>query len=119
MHQCVNCGHRVEALRLNCPACRLTYEGRFLLPRLARLEPQHQSLVETLILAMGNLKLAAADLGISYPTLRKRLDGLVANLEALRRADSAEADTLLAEVESRQRPAEEAARLIKEMNGAP
>ena len=64
------------------------------------------------------MKEVAGKLDTSYPTLRKRLDGLIAALKALMAEDAERADALLARVEAQELPAEEAARLIKEMNGA-
>ncbi len=118
MHQCVTCASELRASKLACAACGITYSGEFLLPRLARLAPQHQQLAEQLILAAGNLKQVAATLEISYPTLRKRLDDLVEALALLRDADDARATALLEDVESRSVTPEAAARLIKEMSGA-
>ncbi len=117
MHQCSICQKTLEAERLRCAACGLAYEGRFGLPRLARLEPAEQDLAERLLLAAGNLKEVAGAIEISYPTLRKRLDALISSLHALRDEDEAHTRTLLDEVEAGTRNAEEAARLIKEMNG--
>ena len=117
MHQCSTCQKTLEAERLRCVACGLAYEGRFGLPRLARLGPAEQDLAERLLLAAGNLKEVAGAIEISYPTLRKRLDALIMNLNALRDEDEARTRTLLDEVAAGTRNAEEAARLIKEMNG--
>ncbi len=117
MYQCVNCYNVLAAERLHCSACGLSYEGRFGLPRLARLGPAEQDLAERVLLAAGNLKEVARIIEISYPTLRKRLDALILRLGALRDADETRTLALLDEVEAGTRRAEEAARLIKEMNG--
>lgn len=117
MHYCSICQNTLEAERLHCAACGLAYEGRFGLPRLARLKPAEQELAERMLLAAGNLKEVAGAIDVSYPTLRKRLDALILRLHALRDEDAARTRTLLDEVEAGTRSAEEAARLIKEMNG--
>jgi hypothetical protein len=59
MHQCLNCHSSLAVAKLRCDACRITYAGRFSLPRLARLSPAQQQLAEQLVLAAGNLKLVA------------------------------------------------------------
>jgi hypothetical protein len=117
MHHCANCRSVLEVERLRCSACGLAYEGRFALPRLARLAPGEQALAERVLLAAGNLKEVAGAIEVSYPTLRKRLDALIDRLRALRDEDDSRTRTLLDEVEAGTRSAEEAARLIKEMNG--
>lgn len=86
-------------------------------PRLARLSPEEQHLVEQIVLASCNLKDVAATLSVSYPTLRKRLDALIGSLGALRDEDEAAAQDLLGQVEAGTLAAEEAARRIREMNG--
>lgn len=69
------------------------------------------------MLAAGNLKEVAGALEISYPTLRKRLDALILALRELRATDAARTARLLDGVEAGTTTAEEAARLIGEMNG--
>jgi hypothetical protein len=117
MHHCLNCHGAVEAERVRCPCCGLTYEGRFGLPRLARLEPDQQHLAEQIVLAAGSLKDVAGVLEISYPTLRKRLDALIQALKGLQARDEEQIRHLLDQVEAGAMASEEAARLIKEMNG--
>ena len=117
MHHCVNCHNALVAERLHCSACGLSYEGRFGLPRLARLGPAEQNLAERVLLAAGNLKEVARTIEVSYPTLRKRLDALILRLRELREADAVRIRNLLDEVEAGTRSAEEAARLIEEMSG--
>ncbi len=117
MHECVICHNALEAERLRCAACGLAYEGHFGRPRLARLGPAEQDLAERVLLAAGNLKEVAGAIEVSYPTLRKRLDALILRLGALRDADETRTRELLDEVAAGTRSPEEAARLIKEMNG--
>lgn len=118
MHQCSNCHGTVTAARLACDACGLGFEGRFNLPRLARLSPEDQDLTEMVLLAGGNLKAVAADMKVSYPTFRKRLDGLIAALGKLREADDRQSQAYLDAVECGAMAPEEAIRLIKELKGA-
>ena len=87
------------------------------MPRLARLEPEQQMLVEQLVLAAGSLKVVAKVIEVSYPTLRKRLDSLIDALRSLRDEDNALTARLLEAVEAGEMPAETAARLIRELDG--
>ncbi|MDH3532224.1 MAG: DUF2089 domain-containing protein [Gammaproteobacteria bacterium] len=118
MHQCVNCHSSLSVAKLRCPSCAISFSGSFELPRLARLAPPQQHLVEHLVLAAGNLKQMAASLEVSYPTLRKRLDELVLALDGLRQSDEARAAALLEDVAAGSTSPESAARLIREMHGA-
>lgn len=103
--------------RATCAGCGLGYEGRFHLPRLARLAADQQALAERILLSGGNLKAVAEELAVSYPTLRKRVDALQAALRALATQDRQRVDSLLSAVEAGELRAEEAARLIKELHG--
>ena len=86
--------------------------------RLARLSSDSADLAEKLILAGGNLTALAGEIGVSHPTVRKRVDGLIAELTALQDHDRAEAERILEDVEQGRTRPEEAARLIGEMNGS-
>jgi hypothetical protein len=50
---------------------------------LQRLDPEDLEFVLRFVLASGSLKEVAARYGVSYPTIRARLDRLIARLQAL------------------------------------
>lgn len=70
--------------------------------------------MEAFVLAGGNLKTLAEELGSSYPTVRKRIDALMMALKELRENDEKQAGLWLREVESGNLRAETAARLMRE-----
>ncbi len=115
MSQCLHCQQPLIVTRLECSACGVRSEGVFGQSRLGRLSGEMQELAEQILLAGGNLKEVAGLQSLSYPTLRKRVDGLITSLEKLRSADDEEVNRLLGEVELGRIHAEEAARRIKEM----
>ncbi len=117
MQYCPICQAQTEIARVHCSACGVGYDGGFGLPRLARLTPAHQHLAERMTLAGGNLKQVAAEMDISYPTLRKQVDALIAALQALRAHDAERTQRLLDEVERGDTTPERAARLIGEATG--
>ncbi|RMH04172.1 MAG: DUF2089 family protein [Planctomycetota bacterium] len=53
-----------------------------------RLEPAEQEFVLRLVLASGSLKELAAAYGVSYPTIRSRLDRLIERLRRLREGEA-------------------------------
>ncbi len=73
---------------------------------------------EALILAGGNLKELALSLGVSYPTVRKRVDDLIEELQTLRAEDERKIDDILRSIEAGTIPAAKGTRLIKELNGS-
>ena len=87
---CPSCEHGIAIERLSCSRCGTVVEGHFSLPRIARLAPAEQRFIELFLLASGNLKEVGKRLDLSYPTVRKRLDALVARV-----AEEVESDQAL------------------------
>ena len=80
---CPSCSSGLAARRFECARCGTSVEGSFDLPLLARLSPEDQTLVRRLVKSSGNLKDLAKQYGVSYPTVRNRLDELIARIEAM------------------------------------
>jgi hypothetical protein len=118
MMHCSVCAGLLQVREMVCPACEVHVSGDFSFPRLLRLSGKNQLLGEALILAGGNLKELAQSLGISYPTVRKRVDELIEELEALRAADQRRVGEILRGIEAGTIPAAKGTRMIKELNGA-
>ena len=83
---CPICGGELAVTRLHCRSCATTLEGDFNVGRFARLSREQFALLESFLRSKGNLKEMERELGISYPTVRARVDAL---LRALGLADGA------------------------------
>lgn len=83
---CPICGGELAVTRLHCRSCATTLEGDFNVGRFARLSREQFALLESFLRSKGNLKEMERELGISYPTVRARVDAL---LRALGLADDA------------------------------
>ena len=99
--------------RVTCTACGLSHEGEFHTPRLYRLNPEEQQFIELFVLASGSLKQTAEQLGISYPTVRNRLDRLIDTLRRERQDDEARKDRILKDIEDGRIPPRKGMRLIE------
>ncbi len=66
--------------RLACESCGTEVEGIFPLPELAALSTEDQQFVLAFIKASGSLKEMAAQLKVSYPTVRNRLDDVISKV---------------------------------------
>jgi hypothetical protein len=115
---CSVCSGPLQVRAVACPACDLKLSGEFNFPRLLRLSPKNLALAEAWIVAGGNLKELAQSLGVSYPTVRKRIDDLIEELESLRAEDQRRIDEILHGIEAGTIPAAKGTRMIKELNGA-
>jgi len=82
---------------------------------LGALDRDDLDLISELVLRSGSLKDLAAAYGVSYPTIRARLDRVIARLEAIRSGRKPDALTeLLATLVERGELASSAARAIRE-----
>lgn len=74
---CPVCGETLEVTRLHCRSCDTTIDGHFNIGAFDRLSPEQLAFAELFIRREGKLSRMEADLGLSYPTLRARLNDLV------------------------------------------
>jgi hypothetical protein len=72
--RCPVCNHDLAVTRLQCPSCGTEVAGSFSLGRLARLPEPYASLIELFLRVRGNVKEMERELGLSYPTVRARLE---------------------------------------------
>jgi len=93
---CPICSGELEISRLHCSSCGTTIEGEFGVGRFGRLSHEQMALLESFLRSRGNLKEMERALGISYPTVRARVEALV---QALGLADS-EAVDIVVDVEA-------------------
>jgi len=68
--------------RLVCSECGTAVEGSFPLPVLVSLPADDQQFILDFVKSSGSLKEMARLLGVSYPTVRNRLDEIIARLRA-------------------------------------
>jgi len=74
---CPVCAGELEISRLHCSTCGTTIEGEFGVGRFGRLSHEQMALLESFLRSRGNLKEMERMLGISYPTVRARVEALV------------------------------------------
>jgi hypothetical protein len=74
---CPICSGELAVTRLHCRSCGTTLEGDFNVGRFARLSREQFALLESFLRSKGNLKEMERELGISYPTVRARVDALL------------------------------------------
>jgi hypothetical protein len=79
---CPSCASQLQVRRLACDHCGTEVEGIYPLPPLATLSAEDQAFVCDFVKASGSLKEMAALLKVSYPTVRNRLDEVIARLQA-------------------------------------
>lgn len=100
LSQCPLCGERALVTEVSCPACDIHIRGQFTLSRYDSLSAEQGQFLETFLRCRGVIREVEAALGISYPTVRARLDGLLGAL-SLTGESSAEADPVPTEAEQK------------------
>jgi hypothetical protein len=83
---CPVCESQLHVTRLHCNTCGTTIEGEFTVGRFAGLGREQFALLESFLRSRGNLRELERELGVSYPTVRNRVEGL---LRALGLSDGA------------------------------
>ncbi len=89
---CPVCSSELAVTRLQCRSCGTTLEGDFSVGRFGRLNREQLTLLESFLRSRGNLREMERELGISYPTVRSRVEALVRALGFGPRADADDAD---------------------------
>jgi hypothetical protein len=85
---CPVCSSELTVTRLHCRSCGTTLEGDFSVGRFGRLGRDQLVLLESFLRSRGNLREMERELGISYPTVRSRVEALVRALGFGPRADA-------------------------------
>lgn len=80
LESCPSCGKDIIVSRLSCQSCGTTVEGKFSPCRFCRLGDEGLSFIETFVRNRGNIREVERELGISYPTVRSRLEAIIAEL---------------------------------------
>jgi hypothetical protein len=74
---CPVCQGELTITRLHCRSCGTALEGEFGVGRFGHLEREQLAFLESFLRSRGNLKEMERELGISYPTVRSRLEALL------------------------------------------
>ena len=75
--ECPVCHDDLLVTRLVCRNCGTALEGRFTMGRLAQLTPDQLHFVEVFLRCEGKITRVQEELGISYPTVRSRLEEVI------------------------------------------
>lgn len=80
---CPSCGHALAVKRLTCEQCGTEVEGLYELPVLSQISSADHDFIVQFVKASGSLKEMAALMKVSYPTVRNRLDEVIATLRRI------------------------------------
>lgn len=78
---CPACNSQLNVKSLVCEHCQTEIQGQYELPLLSRLSIDDQGFILEFVKASGSLKEMARLLGLSYPTVRNRLDEIIERIK--------------------------------------
>ena len=87
---CPSCQGVLDAVQLECSTCGTRVDGRFRPCPVCRLDAATRELFDEFLRARGNLKEVQRSLGVSYPTVRARIDVMFQKLGQGESADPME-----------------------------
>ena len=78
---CPTCGHELAVRELHCPQCDTTVRGNWSANVFGRLTDDQQTFLRIFVRSRGNLSEVERSLGVSYPTVRAKLEEIIELLE--------------------------------------
>ncbi len=78
---CTDCKQPMTVVRMACPSCGMAMEGAFEVSPLAQLSLDDQAFVMAFVRSHGSIKKMESLFGISYPTVKNRLNAIGAALD--------------------------------------
>ena len=75
--KCPVCGNEMEVTKLSCNYCETSIECHFTLCKFCKLSDEQKRFIEVFVKNRGNIKEIEKELGISYPTVRNKLENVI------------------------------------------
>ena len=92
--KCPCCAEMLKIATLQCPECGMEMKNDFELSAFDRLSNEQYAFLIEFLQQRGNLKNVQSELGVSYPTAKKKLDDLLIALELTQEADEQEMEEI-------------------------
>lgn len=115
---CPVCGSQYEITSLTCKQCKSELNGRFEGCEFCSLNESEKGFLAAFIRCRGNIKEVEKELGISYPTVRNRLDNIISRLGYEDRHGTAireERKKIIKQLDDGEISANEAAEILKNL----
>lgn len=92
--QCPFCGSKLKIASLHCPDCGVELRNDFELSPFDTLNLEQMNFLISFLKQRGNMSLVQNELGISYPTAKRRLDSLLIALELINQQQNKEEEAI-------------------------
>lgn len=112
--RCPVCKSNLTVERLKCKKCGTVIENEFELSKLSYLSSEQLKFIEVFLECRGNIKDVEKELGISYPTVRSKLDEVILALGfSIEKKPAVNSTDIIDRLEKGEITAEEAVNLLK------
>ncbi len=81
IHECPFCKGQINIKKVGCTECGVNFEGEIYTSPLFCLSEEHQRFIELFITNSGSLKKMAHILGVTYPTVRLKLNHIINQIQ--------------------------------------
>jgi hypothetical protein len=78
--RCPICQSELTVVRLHCSSCDTSIEGNFSAGQFSNLTPEQLEFIFTFVRCEGKINRMEQELGVSYPTIRNRLNEVIRKL---------------------------------------
>ncbi|NRD78169.1 DUF2089 domain-containing protein [Bacillus sp. BRMEA1] len=112
---CPVCSKQLIITKLECHHCHTAIENNFELSKFMALGQEQLHFIEVFLKCRGNIKEVEKELGISYPTVRGKLDDIISSLGySTNKKDQIDKKKVVTMLEKGEISAEEAISMLKE-----
>ena len=80
LSHCPVCSDKLKVTKLKCNSCNTVIDNEFELSKFDYLNNEQLYFIETFIRCRGSIKEVEREMGISYPTVRAKLDEVIESL---------------------------------------
>jgi len=119
LSNCPVCNHTLTIKKLHCNNCHTTIENDFALSKFSMLSGDELAFIETFLISRGNIKEVEKELGISYPTVRGKLNTIIAHLghDTSKQEHTTDEGSIISMLEKGDMTADEAVKQLKSKRG--
>lgn len=111
---CPVCNDALKITKLKCTHCHTVIENEFELSKLAALTKEQHYFIEIFLKSRGNIKEVEKELGISYPTVRGKLNDIISALGYAEKKNEVEERKVISMLEKGEISPEEAIKMLKD-----
>ena len=111
---CPGCQKGMIVTTLHCPSCDITVKGSFSAGRGTLLDDEINLFIGVFLLARGNIKEIEKRLGISYPTVKSKIDKMVAEVQRVAKLEHELAEAQEKERETQKRSEENVRKITRD-----